>query len=94
MKKSNKKLFKIEKMIIAALLAVAIATPFLVLTLTSVSLAFSRDIVAVDKEIEITKQEVNELEVEKQEKLKIDRIEGYAAEGGLAVNQDRVRSVN
>lgn len=94
MKKNKKRMARIEKLLIATVLCVALFTPIAVLTLSSISFSYTKETSKVESELASVKQEVNELEVKKQEKLTYDRVQGFAAEGGLAINRDRVKSVS
>lgn len=93
MKKVKKKTTKIEKLLVMAILCLAILTPIIGLTISSVSLLEAKELSKVEQDLSELRQEVTELEVKRDEQLTHDQIATYAAEGGLEKNQERVTRV-
>jgi len=82
------KITKLERMLLTLMLALVLGAPIVTIAITSQLFAYTKQITAIDNELEELHQRSRELEVKKQEKLAYTEVREYAARDNLAATSN------
>lgn len=85
---------RMEKVIITVIILVAIGLSVLTISIRASINQAEQDITTVQNKIDTDKDEVQQLEQEKSELSKSERIQKIAEKKGLSINSDNLRKVN
>src|SRR5699024_3113490 len=87
------KISKMEKVIVTSIVLFTIGLSILTIKVRTSSRQVEQDITTIQKEVEVDEQESQQLEQEKSELSKSDRIQKIAEKKGLSIDSDHLRKV-